>query len=180
MSKDLEPYKERDVQQSAELETFRKNFNITDVERFNNAVTFCEKIIDGGVVSQVYSAVFNVPIEKARTVAANFHRSKWVQELILFLRPDEQSLYFGERKKIIRRGMQIIDDPNASNRDVTEAIKALQPYLKQEKIDHEVSLKGDSSGQSLQMSINDKLTEISERGMMVDKSGNIIDVDVIE
>ena len=44
MSKDLEPYKERDAQQSAELEIFRKNFNITDVERFNNAVTFCEKI----------------------------------------------------------------------------------------------------------------------------------------
>jgi hypothetical protein len=30
------------------------------------------------------------------------------------------------------------------------------------------------------MSINEKLTEIAERGMMVDKSGNVIDVDVIE
>lgn len=180
MSKELEIYKDRDAQQKSDLEAFRKQFNVTDEDKFWRAVIFAEKVIEGGVVSRIYSEVFEVPIEKARTLSGNFHRSKWVQELILFLRPDEGSLYFGERKRIIARGMQIIDDNSASNRDVIEAIKAMQPYLKQEVIEHELKVKGDTAGQMLHATINEKLLALAESGQMVDKSGNIIDVDVIE
>ena len=169
-----------DEEQKQQLEAFRKQFNITDIDRFNKAVVFCEQILDGGVKSKVYAEVFGVTIEKARTLSSQFHRAKWVQELLLFLRPDEQSLYFGERKRIIQAGMNIIDDPTASHRDKTEAMKALQPYIKQEKIEQEMTMKVESLGESISDSITSKLEDLAERGKMIDDKGNIIDVMVIE
>lgn len=181
MSKDLEEFKQKDARQLEELEAFRKQFNVTDKDRFDKAVMFCEKLLEGGTMSAIYADVFGVPIEKARTLAGGFHRNKWVQELLLFLRPDEQSLYFGERKKIIARGMQIINDPSSSNRDVTEAIKALQPYIKQEKMEHELKLNTTATaGQSLNVIIADKIQELAHSGRMIDKSGDVIDMDIIE
>ena len=162
-----------------ELEAFRKQFNIEPV-RFNLAVKFCEMVIDGGVKSKVYAHVFDVPLEKARTVASQFHRTRWVQELILFLRPDEQSLYFGERKRIIQAGMNIIDDPRASHREKTEAMKALQPYIKQEKIDQEMTVKIETQGETISESITNQIAELAERGKMIGDDGKIIDVMVIE
>ena len=165
--------------QKIELEGFRKNFNI-DPEKFVKAVKFCEKILDGESKSKAYADVFEVSIEKARTTSSQFHRSKWVQELVLFLRPDEQSLYFGERKRIIQAGMAIIDDPRASHRDKTEAMKALQPYIKQEKIDNELNVKIETVGETTSESINKQLEDLASKGMMIGDDGLIIDVSVIE
>ena len=166
-------------EQRTELEAFRKQFNIEPL-RFDLAVQFCEKILDGGVKSKIYAEVFNVSIDEARKVASQFHRSRWVQELILFLRPDEQSLYFGERKRIIQAGMAIIDDPRASHRDKTEAMKALQPYIKQEKIDQEMTVKVETHGETISESITNQIERLALAGKMIDDSGNIIDVQVIE
>lgn len=163
-----------------QLEQFRKQFNITDIDRFYKGVKFCEEILDGGVKSKVYSEIFDVPIEKARTVASQFHRSKWVQELLLFLRPDEQSLYFGERKRIIQAGMNIIDDPYASHRDKTEAMKALQPYIKQEKIEQEMKINVESIGETISDGITRQLDELARSGKMIAEDGTIIDVEFIE
>jgi hypothetical protein len=165
--------------QKLELEGFRKNFNI-EPEKFMKAVKFCEKILDGEAKSKAYANVFEVSIEKARTTSSQFHRSRWVQELILFLRPDEQSLYFGERKRIIQAGMAIIDDPGASHRDKTEAMKALQPYIKQEKIDNELNVKIETIGESISDGINKQLEELAAKGQMIADDGTIIDVSVIE
>lgn len=180
-----------------ELEGFRKQFNVTatkgflaihegkpiqdvDILYFQAAVEWCEKVLDGQPKSTAYRDVFGVTIEQARTTSTQFHRTKWVQELILFLRPDEQSLYFGERKRIIQAGMAIIDDPRASHRDKTEAMKALQPYIKQEKIDNELNVKVETVGETISESINKQIEELAAKGKMINDSGEIIDVSVIE
>jgi len=163
-----------------ELEAFRKQFNIEDKEKFSKAVLFCEKILDGTKQSQAYAEAFGVTIEKARTVASQFHRGKWIQELLLFMKPDERTLYFGQRKRIIEVGLQIIDDRGASRRDKIEAMKALQPYIKQDKIEEDEKLIVTNLGESISDTIDKKLELIASQGKMLDADNNIIDVTYIE
>jgi len=163
-----------------ELESFRRQFDIEE-DRFYKAVTFCEEIIDAKEPkNRIYARVFGVPKEEANKVASQFHRAKWVQELILFLRPDEGSLYFGERKRIIAAGMAIIDNPDESARNKTEAMKALTPYIKQEKLENELNINVETKGESTAAGITKQLEDLAEQGKMIGDDGKIIDVVVIE
>lgn len=168
-----------DEQMNADLEAFRLQFNV-DVERFKKGFEFCEKVLEGGVKSKVYAEVFDVSMEKAQRTSSQFHRTKWVQELLLFLRPNEHSLYFGERKRIIQAGMNIIDDPRASNRDKTEAMKALQPFIKAEIAQNELDDAPDAIGNLIAKGITDQVAELAKRGKMVNEKGDIIDVVLID
>lgn len=163
-----------------QLESFRKQFNI-EPEKFKKAVKFCEEVIDAKEPkNRIYSRIFEVPIAEANKVASQFHRAKWIQELILFLRPDEGSLYFGERKRIIAAGMAIIDDPTESARNKTEAMKALTPYIKQEKLENEINVQVETKGESISAGITKQLSELAEQGKMINDAGEIIEVQVIE
>ena len=194
---EIKDVSEANEEMNMELESFRKQFNVTapkkmidenpdvNIDELNRryfalAVLFCEKILDGEPKSKAYQEVFNVSLDKARTTASQFHRSKWVQELLLFLRPNEHSLYFGERKRIIQAGMQIIDDPRASNRDKTEAMKALQPFIKQEILDNDAVDNIDKIGDTVSAEITKKIAELALVGKMIGDDGKIIDVQMIE
>lgn len=170
---------EADSQMNADLEAFRLAFNI-EQERFYKGYAYCEQVIAGGVKSKIYADVFEVPIEKARQSSSQFHNSRWIQELILFLRPNEHTLYFGERKRIIQAGMHIIDDPQASRRDKIEAMKALQPYIKAEIQKNDEEEKQSSIGAETAKGITEQVEKLSGMGKMVDENGEIIDVTLIE
>lgn len=162
------------------LSVIRNRFNVP-IERFERGLDFVQLVLDGKSKNLAYKEAFDVSTEKAKTTSSQFHRGKWIQELIKYLRPDEDSLYFGETKRIIGRGMEIINNPKSSNRDVTEAIKALQPFIKAEKQRLEVDVNvTDNTGESIVTQLNDKITQLAEAGKMVDETGEIIDVPLIE
>ena len=162
------------------LEVLRKRFNVKE-DRFPFGVTFVQKIMDGMSKNKAYVETFGCTIDVAKKTSSQFHRSKWVQELIKYLRPDEDSLYFGETKAIIGRGMQIVNDPRSTPREITEAMKALQPYIKAEKqrIEVEVDLNV-TTGASVVSTLNDKIAALVSQGKMIAANGEIIDVAVIE
>ena len=168
-----------DEAREKELEAFRLHLGIADKDRFDRAVEFVEKVIEGATKVQAYANAFNVPLQKARTVASQFHKSKWVQEIFIYLRPDDQSLYFGEVKRIIQVGMEIIDSNESSPRDKIEAMKALQPYVKAEKLAVEFQAKKETVGETTTERIKNMIAEISSEGRMINEKGEIIDVDVV-
>ena len=170
---------EVDAKMKAELETVRKQLNI-EPDRFYKAVKFCELVLDGTRKTDSYMQAFSVSKATAETTASQFHKSKWVQNLILFLRPNEHTLYFGERKRIIQAGMAIIDDRGASNRDKTEAMKALQPFIKAEMADNEEKDTTENVGETTSQNLSRQIAILASKGLMINDSGDIIEVELIE
>lgn len=170
---------EAEASMNSELETFRKQFNV-EPDRFQKAVRFCEQVLEGGVKYKIYAEVFEVDNDKAKTLAGQFHRTKWVQELILFMRPNEHSLYFGERKRIIQAGMSIIDNASASNRDKTEAMKALQPFIKAEIAENDNEEAIERVGESISNKLTKQIEQLAKRGLMINDKGDIIEVGLLE
>jgi len=162
------------------LNVIRDRFKVK-ADRFEKGLEFVQLVLDGMSKGKAYSTVFEVDSKKASTVSSQLHRSKWIQELIKYLRPDEDSLYFGETKRIIGRGMEIINNPKSSNRDVTDAIKALQPFIKAEKQRLEVDITiAENTGASIVTQLNDKIALLADAGKMVNELGEVIDVELIE
>jgi len=162
------------------LNVIRTRFNVKE-DRFDKGLVFVQKILDGMSKNKAYVEAFGVSIDKAKTLSSQLHRGKWIQELIKYLRPNEDSLYFGETKRIIGRGMEIINNPKSSNREVTEAIKALQPFIKAEKQRLEVDVSiADNTGDSIVTQLNDKIAMLADAGKMVNEAGEIVDVELIE
>lgn len=162
------------------LEVIRKRFNVEEV-KFQKGLEFVQLVMDGTSKNKSYVEVFKVDTETAKKVSSQFHRGKWIQALIAYLRPDEDSLYFGEIKAIIAKGMEIVNNPRSSAREKTEAMKALQPYIKAEhaKIEIDVNV-ATTTGDSIVTQLTDKIAMLSHAGKMVDESGEIIDVKPIE
>jgi hypothetical protein len=169
-----------DEQRLVELESIRKTLNVGDFERYYRAVNYCEKVLDGMPQSKAYAEAFDLDIAKAKTVSSRFHRSNWVQELILWMKPDDQSLNIGQIKRVIEEGMRIIDDITASNRDKTEAMKALQPYIKAEKLEQELRAQEASISETVAQSIDKKIEDLAERGKMIGENGDIIEAVLID
>ena len=162
------------------LDVIRKRFNI-EAERFNYGLLFVQGILDGQTKNLAYSEAFGVDKDKARQSSSQFHRGKWVQALIAYLRPEEDSLYFGEIKNIISVGMKIVKDPRSSPREVTEAMKALQPYIKAENNRLEVDVNVDiNTGASVVTQLQDQIAQLANSNKMVNEAGVIIDVQPIE
>ena len=162
------------------IEVIRKRFNIEEV-RFGYGIEFVQYILDGDSKNKAYSKAFDVEPDKARMYSSQFHRGKWIQELIKYLRPDEDSLYLSEIKKIIGAGMAIVNDTRSSPREKTEAMKALQPYIKAENQRLEIDLQvTETTGASIVSQLTDKIALLASNGKMIDETGEVIDVFEIE
>lgn len=168
------------VENRAELETIRRKFDIDEV-RFEKGVAFVSAYLDHGNKTRAYQDVTGCDKQTARQSAGSLFRGKWIQELLRFMTPDERTLYVGEIKDIIEAGMDIIRDRGASNRDKSEAMKALQPYIKQAKLEVEMDVEIKASvGESITSKISSQLKFLSEQGKMINEDGDIIDVEPIE
>jgi len=162
------------------LKTIRSKFNI-DEPRFLAGLTYVGLTLDGNMSkTKAYSQAFEADAATAAKVSAQFHRAKWIQELIMHLRPSDNSLYLSEIKKIIGTGMGIIHDKDATHREKIDAMKALQPYIKAEKL---VAAGTDGSaetaGMSLVAQLDHKIQLLVDSGKMVGETGEIIDAVLI-
>ena len=81
-------------------------------ERFVRGVIFAEYIVNGENANNAYSWAFECDKREASTKSTNLRNSKWVQELILYFKPDENTLYFGEIRQIIRKGCLLYTSPS--------------------------------------------------------------------
>lgn len=162
------------------LEVLRKRFNIDDV-RFYLGLTYVQNILNGETKNKAYVLAFNVDTETAKKVSSQFHRGKWIQALISYLRPEEDSLYFGEIKSVIAANMRVIKDSRSSPREVAECTKAVQPFIKAERLRLEVEVDvTDTTGASIVSQLTDKIAHLAKAGKMVGEDGGIIDVVAIE
>lgn len=163
-----------------DLELIRNRFKINE-DRFQFGVSFASLIVDGVSSKRAYEQVFNVDKEKAISNASSFHRAKWIQELIRFMRPNDDTLYIGEVKTIIQRGMEIIRDRRSSPREVTEAMKALQPYIKQEQLKIDLQMdKETSDGLTTIATVMQGINNLSLNNKMIGKSGEIVEVELLD
>jgi len=153
-----------------------------DDERFKGGIQYSHLVIDGVKPNQAYMKVFGVDANKARTVSSQFHRSKWVQQLILFLTPDDGTINQSQCRTVINRLMAIIESERTSPREKTEAAKALQPYIKQEKkVENEFNFNHNEVSVTEQASAKllNGIEQLANSGKMVGENGDIIDVPII-
>ena len=156
------PAMKEQSKEQADHSIIKKKFGIKD-DAFEKGIVFAQLVVDGMSRKKAYEQTFNVDKAKAITNSSSYFRRKWVQELIRYVRPNDDTLYIGEIKTIIDRGMEIIRDRRSSPREVTEAMKALQPYIKQEQLKIELDLAENASDAvgmiSTLMSGIDKITD---------------------
>ena len=167
-------------QEKQELELIRKKFGIQE-DRFDSAIMFANLIVEGHSRKKAYEQAYQATKDEATSRASSTFRAKYIQELIRYFRPDDDTLYIGEIKTIIQRGMEIVRDRRSSGREVTEAMKALQPYLKaqlqmQMTVDVEHSVK---PADAVMTKLQGQIELLSSNGKMVSQNGEIIDVEEV-
>ena len=163
------------------LKQIRQKFNIPE-DRFINGLTYVGHTLDGTMSkTKAYALAFKKSSEEAGKVSAQFHRAKWIQELILYMRPEDNSLYLSEIKRIIGTNMGIINDKASTAREKIDATKALQPYIKAEKKMIEFNYNSEeTTGQSLVNQLQSKIDILIGAGKMINENGDIINVELIE
>ena len=168
------------IENKEELVAIQKKFNIPE-DRFVKGVLFAHYITEGDNKTIAYQKVTGCDKDKARQNSGSLFKGKWIQDLIRFMTPDDNTLYIGDIKTIIATGMDIINDKGSSAREKTDAMKALQPYIKQAKLALEIeeNIKV-SMGESTVTKIDTQLKQLVGFGKMVNEDGDIIDVDYIE
>ena len=162
-----------------ELIAIQEKHNI-DEERFVRGVIFAEYIVNGESANSAYIYAFDCEKKQASMKSANLRGSKWIQELILYFKPDENTLYFGEIRQIIRKGMAIIDNPNSEDKDVISAMNALAKYVKVSKAARENEDTSISDATTLIAGLMDGIAALSNNDKMIDKHGTIVDVPILE
>ena len=163
------------------LKAVRAKFNIEE-SRFIKGLEYVGLTLDGTMSkTKAYATAFKVEGSEAAKISAQFHRSKWIQELIMYLRPADDSLYLSEIKRIIGVNMSIINDNTSTAREKIDATKALQPFIKAEKKMLDLTeAQADSLGSSIVSKINTGIKALAAAGKMVNENGEIIDVELIE
>jgi len=151
-----------------------------DEERFVRGVIFSEYIVNGESANNAYVYAFDCEPREASTKSANLRRTKWVEELILYFKPDENTLYFGEIRQIIRKGMSIIDNPMSEDKDVISAMNALAKYVKVSKAARENEDTSISDATTLIAGLMEGIASLSSQDKMIDKYGTIVDVPILE
>jgi len=149
--------------------------------RFLSGYMFASCIIGGDNVNQSYAKAFGVSAKRARGLASQLRRSKWIQELIISLKSDEDTLHFGEKKAIVSRAMNIIDDEDGSDKNAIEAMKAVAPYLsvgrdRREKKEDIEDADSDKNKINMVFEVIKGLKELSSNNKMIAPNGDIIDV----
>ena len=168
------------IENKEELVAIQRRFNIPE-DRFVKGVLFAHYITEGDNKTVAYQKVTGCNKDKARQNSGSLFKGKWIQELIRFMTPDDNTLYIGDIKTIIATGMDIINDKGSSAREKTDAMKALQPYIKQAKLALEIeeNIKV-SMGESTVTKIDSQLKHLVGLGKMVREDGEIVDVQYIE
>jgi len=149
-------------------------------ERFVRGVIFAEYIVNGENANNAYSWAFECDKREASTKSTNLRNSKWVQELILYFKPDENTLYFGEIRQIIRKGMNIIDDPMSEPKDIISAMNALSKYIKTTKSNQEEDEKLSSDATKMITGLMEGIAQLVDKDKMINKHGVIIDVPLLQ
>jgi len=168
-------YEWKDIE---EMQNVQKYFGIED-EMFAKGYMFAQYVIDGSSMGKAYRLAFDVEQKLASSRAGGFMNRKWVKELVRSLKVDDDTLYIGEIKKIIARGMEIVNDTRSAPRDVTEAMRALQPYLKQvvqkQEIEHKLVME-QTPADIMMDKMQEGIKQISGAGKMINENQEIIDV----
>jgi hypothetical protein len=151
-----------------------------DEERFVRGVIFAEYIVNGESANKAYTYAFECDMATARTRSANLRNSRWIQELILYFKPDENTLYFGEIRQIIRKGMEIIDNPMSEPKDVVAAMNALAKYVKVSKSVKDNEDTSISDATKLISGLMEGIAQLSNQDKMIGPNGKIIDVPILE
>ena len=166
------------ISNQPELIVIRHKHKI-DNERFTRGVIFAEFVVNGDSANNAYMYAFECDKTKATMSSANFRNSKWIQELIQFFRPDENTLYFGEIRQIIRKGMAIIDNPNTEDKDIISAMNALAKYVKVSSSTKTNEEEMVSDAAKLMTGLIKGISELSAQNKMINGNGDIIDVPVL-
>jgi len=166
------------ISSQPELEVIRERHSIEE-ERFVRGVIFAEYIVNGESANNAYVYAFQCDKKEASTKSSNLRQTKWVQELILFFKPDENTLYFGEIRQIIRKGMAIIDNSNSEAKDVIAAMNALAKYVKVSKAAKENEDTTISDAAQMMTGLLKGIEELANGNKMISRDGDIIDVPVL-
>lgn len=178
MGSEIVPTEEQTIE-AKWLEGIKSNYRISD-ERFKAGLEFASLVVDGVAKVVAYEQAFKCSREFAVSSSTTLFRAKWIQELIRYIQTDDSIEYITEVKKTIAVLNNIVQDPRATYRERTEAAKALQPYIKQEraKLEIEMNVKSDEG------SMIDKVVALAkglaEEGKMISKTGDIIDAVLID
>lgn len=167
------------ISNQPDLEFIREKHNV-ERERFVRGVIFAEYVVNGDSANNAYHWAFECDKREASMKSANFRNSKWVQDLIKYFRPDEDTLYFGEIRQIIRTGMAIIDNPNSEDKDKIAAMNALSKYVKVTKSKDVDGMTEVSDATKMIAGLMEGISKLVDRDKMIDRNGKIIDVPVLE
>ncbi len=162
-----------------ELEIIMEKHNI-EKQRFVRGVIFAEYIVNGESANNAYSWAFECDRKESSMKSSNLRNSKWIQELILYFKPDENTLYFGEIRQIIRKGMSIIDDPMTEDKDVISTMNALAKYVKVSKSNKDNEQEISSDAAQLMTGLIKGIEDLSNQNKMIAGNGTIIDVPILK
>jgi len=168
--------------EESELDGIKFHFGIKD-EMFAKGVKFASLVAEGSNRTQAMMDSWDIDKASARSKAGEFFRRKWIQELIRYFKPDEETLYIGEIESIIKTGMEMIKDPRRDDRVKIEAMKALQPYIKVAvtKQESEITVKHEISAGDVKMTkMTDAIAQLTNSGKMIDETGSVIDVEFVQ
>ena len=171
---------ERSEDETKLLEAVRRKYNIKE-ERFIDGYNFALEINEGRNRVEAYEIAFGVDKTSATRSATNLFRAKWIQDLVrLTLIPDEVN-YVSNRSDVVKQMMDIINDPISSPREKTDAAKALQPYIKEQKLGIDLNAQIEiEAGEDTMTKLVSAIGQVVGAGKMISNKGEIVDVELIE
>ena len=164
------------------LNLIKSHFKIKD-EMFSKGVQYVSKVLDGESRVVSFEKAFDVEKASARSRSGEFHRRKWVQEIFRYLQPDEGTLYIGDIESVIKTAMTMIKDDRRDDRVRIEAMKAVQPFIKQMIHKEETTIKlvaEQNPAEAIMTQMTDAIKQLSGSGKMINQAGEIIDVQAVQ
>ena len=171
-----------EVEEDKNLTAIKEHFRIKDI-MFDKGVQYVSKVLDGDSRTVAYCKAFEVEKSAGRSNSGEFHRRKWVQEVFRYMQPDEGTLYIGDIESIVKTAMEMIKDPRRDDRVKIEAMKAVQPFIKQMVQREETTIKiiaEQNPAEAIMTQMTKQIAELSNSGKMVNPSGEIVDVELVQ
>ena len=168
-------YSEREIE---DLKEIQAKYKITP-ERFVQGLSFAESLADGQPANTAYQSAFMVDSRVAAHNSANLKRTKWIQELVMYLVPAPEVEYAGIKREIVAKNMKIVRgsfDPA----EIASASNTLSKYIlppKQDKTLEEVTT---SAAQMIVQQLSENVSKLAQAKKLISQSGEIIDVGVLE
>ena len=168
---------------NADVMRIKEEFKRTTLpDRFDLLYRMADLYMQGSSKSKAYMTASQCTQEEASKNSGSVFRGKCIQKIIRAINPDEDTLYIGEVKEIIRQGMAVIVSTKASARDKAEMARAMAPYIKAEKSRIKDEDEANSEGDSLIKMVNivAAVNALAKSGKMVDQNQEIIDVEFLD